>query len=301
MADNKNAIESYESTPNKELLEKFIVLQIESENFIIPLLYVNEIVRVHDVTEAPHQPVWVKGIMNLRDSVISLIDTRKRLGIKSFIDEAHKLSDTAKESHLSWIKALRETVTNNIPFTRSLDHTKCDFGKLSIDIMKRKDINNSIKRKLSEIEPIHKAIHDRGKVVVDLISKQDVELASHHFSEIEQSLIPKMLKYLDELQTTFQNIAKNIAVIIEFNGSHFAMLADEITKMKEFKQENKQKGALADSPFIKGVFDSEDGLYQELDLKGILSGKDFELLEQSNDSQPKQTVNLKELVKQPLP
>ena len=90
-----------------------------------------------------------------------------------------------------------------------------------------------------------------------------------------------------------------IAVIIEYNGSNFAMLADEIKKMVHFKPESMQKGSLTDSPFIRGVFDNEDGLFQELDLKGILCGKDLEtFVETSDETNSPKTVNLKELVKQ---
>ena len=56
MVDEKNTIDMHNPSKNRELLEKFIVLEIENENFIIPLLYVNEIVRVQEVTQAPHQP-----------------------------------------------------------------------------------------------------------------------------------------------------------------------------------------------------------------------------------------------------
>jgi chemotaxis signal transduction protein len=56
MLENKKTTDIHDPSKNRELLEKFIVLEIEHENFIIPLLYVNEIVRVQEVTQAPHQP-----------------------------------------------------------------------------------------------------------------------------------------------------------------------------------------------------------------------------------------------------
>ena len=98
---------------NRELLEKFIVLEIESENFIIPLMYVNEIVRVQEVTEAPHQPSWIRGIMNLRSSVISLVDTRRRLGMNSFFGQTQNTLTKYKEELSSKFSKIETILTDS--------------------------------------------------------------------------------------------------------------------------------------------------------------------------------------------
>ena len=285
--------EQHEKTENKELQEKYIVLRIEGENFVISLEYVSEIVRVKDLTEAPHQPEWVKGIMNLRDSVISLVDTRKRLSIKSFADDANQFCENAKTAHLNWVKKLEESVINETPFKLALDHTQCEFGKMAVALMNRTDIDkknntgSAVRRKLIELEPTHKEVHDGGRVVVALMAQKQKDEALKKVKEISKTLVPKMLTYLDELEVAFQSQTKNIAVIIEYNGCHFAMLADDITEMKTFTPEHRQKGSLTDNPFINGIFDDADGLYQELDLKGILTNKSYEQLVSANEQAEK--------------
>ncbi|MCL2040277.1 MAG: chemotaxis protein CheW [Bacteroidetes bacterium] len=270
--------EIQEKSKNIELQEKFIVLQIENENFVIPLEYVSEIVKVKDVTEAPHQPEWVKGIMNLRDSVISLVDTRKRLGLKHTADEESMFVEKSKAAHLNWIKKLEEAVINNTAFSLTLDHTKCDFGKAAIHLLAKKDLDTRVRRKLLELEPTHHAVHNEGKIALELLKEGKKELALEKVEKIENEIVPEIIRYLDELNVIFQSKVKDIAVIIEYKGHHFAMLADDITKMKTFKPDNKQKGALTDNPFISGVFDDSEGLYQELNLKGVLTGQNDELL-----------------------
>ena len=279
--------EIQEKSKNTELQEKFIVLKIENENFVIPLEYVSEIVKVKDVTEAPHQPEWVKGIMNLRDSVISLVDTRKRLGLKHTANEENTFVEKSKEAHLNWIKKLEESVINNTTFSLSLDHTKCEFGKSALNMLDKKDLDTRIRRSLKELEPTHYAVHNEGKIALELLKEGKKELAIEKVKNIKNELVPKTLAYLDELNIIFQSKVKDIAVIIEYEGHHFAMLADDITKMKTFKPNNKQKGALTDNPFISGVFDDNEGLYQELNLKGILTGKNDELLIESEEEADK--------------
>lgn len=276
--------EIQEKSKNTELQEKFIVLQIENESFVIPLEYVSEIVKVKDVTEAPHQPEWVKGIMNLRDSVISLVDTRKRLGIRHTGHADSMLIEEARVAHLNWIKELEDSVTNNTSFGLALDTTKCSFGKFVINMLANKDLNPRIRRKFLELESTHYAVHHEGKAALDMLREGKKELALAKVEDIKKELVSKIIIYLDELVTTFQNKTKDIAVIIEYKGHHFAMLADDITKMKTFKPDNRQKGALTDNPFISGVFDDNEGLYQELNLKGILTGQNDELLVEA-DSQ----------------
>jgi len=274
------------SQVSRELMEKFIVLEIENESFIISLEYVNEIVRIQEITEAPHQPEWVRGIMNLRDSVIILVDTRRRLGLKSLSETVRTAIDSAKEAHLNWIAKLEEAVAKEYPFALSLDPHNCAYGKWLDKMLSDPHTKENERAVLTEtIEP-HNMVHNSGRKALELLAAGKKKEAIELVEEIKNVYVTKMMELFDKIQERFQqDYSKEIAVIVEFNGIHFAMLADEIKKMKTFSRDKRQKGSLADGHFILGVYDDEEGLYQELDLNGVLKTRNGEVIELSETAE----------------
>ena len=70
----------YEEQDNSKLLEKkkFLTISIDDEVYGIKIEHVNDINRIQDITEVPHQQSYLMGIINLRGQIIPVIDIRKR-------------------------------------------------------------------------------------------------------------------------------------------------------------------------------------------------------------------------------
>ncbi|MBX9704403.1 MAG: chemotaxis protein CheW, partial [Silvanigrellaceae bacterium] len=62
---------------------RYLRFSLGSEEYAIPLLSVKEVIAVPDITPIPYTPPHFLGIMNLRGQVISVIDLRLKLNIKS--------------------------------------------------------------------------------------------------------------------------------------------------------------------------------------------------------------------------
>jgi purine-binding chemotaxis protein CheW len=62
--------------------EQVVVFRLDKEEFGVPIDSVQEIVRVPDeLTHVPKAPAFVEGVINLRGSVLPVIDLRLRLGM----------------------------------------------------------------------------------------------------------------------------------------------------------------------------------------------------------------------------
>ncbi len=62
--------------------EQVVVFRLDKEEFGVPIRSVQEIVRVpEELTRVPHTPRFVDGVINLRGSVLPVIDLRVRLGM----------------------------------------------------------------------------------------------------------------------------------------------------------------------------------------------------------------------------
>jgi purine-binding chemotaxis protein CheW len=62
--------------------EQIVVFRLEAEEFGVPIASVQEIVRVPEqLTHVPKAPSYVEGVINLRGTVLPVIDQRLRLGM----------------------------------------------------------------------------------------------------------------------------------------------------------------------------------------------------------------------------
>lgn len=60
---------------------QLVAFKLNREEYGVSILYVQEIKRLTDITRVPYTPDFIKGVINLRGSVLPVIDLKKRLGL----------------------------------------------------------------------------------------------------------------------------------------------------------------------------------------------------------------------------
>lgn len=60
---------------------QLVVFRLGREEYGVSILQVQEIKRMMDITRVPHSPDFIKGVINLRGSVLPVIDLKKRLDL----------------------------------------------------------------------------------------------------------------------------------------------------------------------------------------------------------------------------
>ncbi|MBV1777224.1 chemotaxis protein CheW [Burkholderiaceae bacterium DAT-1] len=77
--DQDSAIQDADASDDDE---QVVVFRLDKEEFGVPIESVQEIVRVPDeLTHVPKAPPFVEGVINLRGSVLPVVDLRRRLGL----------------------------------------------------------------------------------------------------------------------------------------------------------------------------------------------------------------------------
>ena len=61
--------------------EQLVMFELASEFYGVDIAAVNTIIRMQEVTKIPKTPAFVEGVINLRGSIIPVIDLRKRFGL----------------------------------------------------------------------------------------------------------------------------------------------------------------------------------------------------------------------------
>lgn len=75
-------------------LNQFVVFKLGIEEYAIPILKVNEIIRLKgiSITEVPNTKKYIMGIVNLRGEVIPVLDLRLRFNMpKNQLDTSHRI------------------------------------------------------------------------------------------------------------------------------------------------------------------------------------------------------------------
>ncbi len=60
---------------------QLVIFKLGREEYGVSILQVQEIKRITDITRVPHTPEYIKGVINLRGSVLPVIDLKKRLNL----------------------------------------------------------------------------------------------------------------------------------------------------------------------------------------------------------------------------
>ena len=71
-------VEEREYSNNEEQL---VVFKLAREEYGVSILNVQEIKRITEITRVPYTPEFIKGVMNLRGSVLPVFDLKKRLDL----------------------------------------------------------------------------------------------------------------------------------------------------------------------------------------------------------------------------
>lgn len=61
--------------------EQYLTFRLNDQNYGIPILEVQEIKGWDDVTPIPNSPAYIRGVLNLRGTIVPIIDLRLRFGL----------------------------------------------------------------------------------------------------------------------------------------------------------------------------------------------------------------------------
>lgn len=60
---------------------KYLTFMLAEETYGIPILKVKEIIGMMKITEMPQVPAFMKGVINLRDHIIPIVDLRQKFSM----------------------------------------------------------------------------------------------------------------------------------------------------------------------------------------------------------------------------
>ncbi len=95
--------------PSPEL--HLVAVQLDREEFGIPISRVREVIRVNDITRVPQAPPHIRGVINLRGRILPVVEIKTRLGLASAVVTARSRI-VVVEAHGRVLGMLVDAVSN---------------------------------------------------------------------------------------------------------------------------------------------------------------------------------------------
>ena len=74
---------SQEARELEDPTQRWVTFHMDNETYGINVTQVREVLRITEIAPVPGAPDYVLGIINLRGNVVTVMDTRKRFGLRS--------------------------------------------------------------------------------------------------------------------------------------------------------------------------------------------------------------------------
>ncbi|MGL1888899.1 MAG: chemotaxis protein CheW [Reichenbachiella sp.] len=68
------------------LSDKYLTFKLSDEDYAIQILTVQRIIQMQEITPIPKTPEYVRGVLNMRGSIIPVVDIRNKFGMDSKAD-----------------------------------------------------------------------------------------------------------------------------------------------------------------------------------------------------------------------
>ncbi len=253
------------------LLDQYLVIQVADTRYAIKLEPIREIVIVPKVTPVPESRDFIRGVIKLRKNIITLIDTRKRLGKQSLEEMDKALLDMLKQreaEHIEWVQTLITSIEKDTEFTLTTDPHACNFGKW-YDSYKTDNIGLSIY--LKQFDLPHKRVHGVATRAIHEKKMNGAEAALKVIDDVRERELKQLQLLFDGMQDTVRESHRELAIVIERNESLIAITADNVSNIFNFDEESLQQSEMKDSnQFVSGSVNHNDEVFLLLDLDKLV-------------------------------
>jgi chemotaxis signal transduction protein len=214
----------------------WVIIQLKNSFFGLSSEFVQSMVPLEEITSVPMMPKFVKGVFNLRGSVVPVIELRTRLNMPSLDDEIRafaSLMEQRENDHRKWLTELEASVTESREFKLATDPHKCAFGKW-YDQYVSDDFTVSML--LKRFDEPHKKIHGIASEVRKLIQDKNVEAARKLIESTRNTTLNEMIKLFREVAVVYKDANKGIAVVLE-SKKKVALQVDKVISVEYLADE----------------------------------------------------------------
>lgn len=234
----------------------WLIFKLEDNAFAVNCECITSItILPENITKIPHMAGHMRGVLNLRGTIIPLLDMRSLFGLEALSSRTDFLQ-VHIQSHKNWVDKLLETIDTKKPFELSLDPHKCAFG---IWYDSYTSDNNMVAHQLKKIDEPHKRLHAIGAEVMGLIKEETPESTQkieELKEELTETIIPALMSTLERTDEMFKDSIREMIIVLEFSNTKIGLIVDEVHSVDQLTYLSKDATDVKssyDSRYVKGV------------------------------------------------
>lgn len=212
--------------------EPWVLFRLNKQIYGIPASSTQEMITIPDVTPIPRAPEHVRGLINLRGSVIAMIDLRLKLGQPTidqetdvFIANMHK----REQEHVDWLDALQHTIDTGEIFTKERDPHRCAFGKWYDGFHTE---NPQLSGLFLRFDAPHRGIHAAADQVEAQLRQGHKEKAQEVLQNVRDTHEEQLHHLFREMEEAFRNIRQEVAIVVEHSDTVLAITVDSVESVE---------------------------------------------------------------------
>ncbi len=218
-----------------QLTYPWVVVSIDNRLFGLYAEFAKSMVLVPRVAAIVNAPHYVRGVINLRGTVLNLVDLRVRLGMRSYQQESNDFCEmlTQREKdHKNWLAALESAVREEREITVQTNPHLCAFGKW-YDNFETK--NAILARLLKQFDAPHKRIHAIALEADAMMKKNQPEDALRFINECREGDLSTMIRLFEGVRQHVKDDTREIAVVVEGEHGDFALAVDSVESVESLE------------------------------------------------------------------
>jgi purine-binding chemotaxis protein CheW len=221
----------------------FVLFEVGNGLYAVSAEFVREMFILPPVILVPNLPPEIRGVINIRGSILKLVDLRIMLGVasaQSHLDGLIQLLHDREQDHRNWLKELEACVRERRPFNLARDPHKCKFG-LWYDNYKGQDqtIQAAIFRMgLKNMDEPHKIIHASADEVLKAAENGNFEEALAILEKRRGGELATLIHLFEQSRQILKETRREIVIVVMNGAKQFAMSVDGVQSVERIPREN---------------------------------------------------------------
>jgi purine-binding chemotaxis protein CheW len=225
----------------------FVLFEAGNGLYAVSAEFVREMLTLPPVVRVPNAPPEVRGVINIRGSILKLVDLRIVLGVSSAqseVDALIQLLHDREKDHRNWLKELEACVRERRPFNLARDPHKCKFGVWFDQYRKQcqsqeQTIQTTFFRMaLEKMDAPHQVIHASADEVLKKAESGNFEDALAILEKRRNCELALLIKLFEESRQILKETRREIVLVVRNGAKQFAMSVDGVQSVEHIPGEN---------------------------------------------------------------
>ncbi|MBF0448547.1 MAG: chemotaxis protein CheW [Magnetococcales bacterium] len=206
----------------------YLIFSVNQNHYGVHHDKVISVMDLSKVTNVPHLPPEIRGVIPFRGDNIPLFDLRVSFGAIPRQTETKQLIENMalrKQDHINWLNKLSQEVSDGLPISVQTDPHLCAFGKW-YDRFEPDNIN--LKAHMARFDAPHKQIHKVAVEAKKLVANGQTEAAKKLISHANINILSRLIKLFDEIEGLIHKYLMEYVIVFDTGSQLFAAAVDDI-------------------------------------------------------------------------